>query len=188
MTELLWVDLVALSLGSVVALLDLDVEIGRHQVGRAAYGVLVLAGLLGVYAFVLHEGRLPLPGWGIGLFAVLYLPFLSHSFIDLELTDRLARRELEELLLGRTFRELRNGSGQDVLRVGRRKLRIHWEARNEEGGIVVELDVHPSLLPVTVSRPHVATIRDDLHLEKIRGDILRRREVEQMIGADLRQR
>jgi hypothetical protein len=178
MSELLWLDLTALAFGSLVAVLDLDVELGRYKVGRAAYGALVLAGLAGVYVMVLREGALPLPGWGIGLFALLYLPFLSQSFIDLDLTDRLARRELEELLLGRTFRQLRHGSGQDVLQVGKRRLRIHWEARNEDDGIVVELDVHPSLLPVTVSRPHVATIRDDLHLEKIRGDIRRRREAD----------
>lgn len=184
MSELLWLDLAALAFGSLVALLDLDVEVGPYKVGRAAYGVLVLAGLLGVYVIVLREGALPLPGWGIGLFAVLYLPFLSHSFIDLDLTDRLARRELEEMLLGRNFRQLRNASGQDVLRVDGRRLRIHWQARNEDGGIVVELDVHPSLLPVTVSRPHVATIRDDVHLEKIRGDILRRREVEARLGGE----
>jgi hypothetical protein len=183
MSELLWLDLAALSFGSLVAVLDLDVEIGAHKVGRAAYGVLVLLGLVGVYVLVLREGAVPLPGWGIGLFAVLYLPFLSHSFIDLDLTDRLARRELEELLLGRSYRQLRNGSGQDVLRVEGRRLRIHWEARNEDEGIVVELDVHPSLLPVTVSRPHVATIRDDVHLEKIRSDIRRRREAEQRWGS-----
>jgi len=184
MSELLWLDLAALFFGALVAVLDLDVEVGPHKVGRAAYGVLVLAGLLGVYVLVLREGRLPLPGWGIGLFAVLYLPFLSHSFIDLDLTDRLARRELEELLLGRTFRQLRNGSGQDVLRIEGRKLRLHWEARNEHEGIIVELDVHPSLLPVTVSRPHVATIRDDVHLEKIRNDIRRRRAAEAHLGMD----
>jgi len=182
MSELLWLDLAALGIGALVAVLDLDVEVGPYKVGRAAYGVLVLAGLLGVYVLVLREGMLPLPGWGIAAFAVLYLPFLSHSFIDLELTDRLARRELEELLLGRNFRQLRNGSGEDVLRMGRRRLRIHWEARHEADGIVVELDVHPSLLPVTVSRPHVATIRDDLHLEKIRADILRRRDAEEHLG------
>lgn len=178
MLELLWLDLVALLFGALVALLDLDVEIGSRQVGRAAYGTLVLAGLAGVYAVLLRGGAFPLPGYGIGLLAVLYLPFLSHTFIDLSLTDRIARRELEELLLERTFRELRNGSGQDVVRVGRRRLKVHWEARDEDDGIVVELDVHPSLLPVTVSRPHVATVRDPLHLEKIRTDIRRRRALE----------
>lgn len=180
-SELLWLDLAALTLGSVVALLDLDVEVGPYKVGRAAYGTLVLGGLLGVYTAVVHRGAIPVPGFGIGLFALLYLPFLSQSFIDLELTDRLARRELEELLLGRTFRQLRNGSGQDVIQVGRRRLRLHWEARTESDGIVVELDVHPSLSPLTVSRPHVATIRDERDLERIRVDIRRRRAAEELL-------
>ncbi|NNE43611.1 MAG: hypothetical protein HKN12_05345, partial [Gemmatimonadetes bacterium] len=142
---------------------------------RAAYGILVLLGLLGSYVLVLDSGRLPVPSYGIGLFALLYLPFLSQRFIDLDLTDSLARHELEVLLLGRDFRELQNASGQDVLKQGRRKLRIHWEAHRDEEGLVVELDVHPSLFPVTVSRPHIATVRDQTHLERIRDEIRRRR-------------
>ena len=54
-------------------------------------------------------------------------------------------------------------------------MRMHWEGREEEGTLVLELDVHPSLLPVTVSRPHVAVVRGQPHLERIRADVLRLR-------------
>lgn len=178
MIGLLWTDVVALTVGSVVAVLDLDLQLGRHRVGRPAYGILVLGGLVAAYLHVVRTGALPLPAYGVLFFAVVYLPFLSQSFIDLELTDRVARRELERLLLGRDFRELRYLTGEDTLTEGRRRLRVHWEARDEGDGISLELDVHPSLLPVTVSRPHVATIRDQLHLERIRADIRRRRAAE----------
>ncbi|MGQ0720429.1 MAG: hypothetical protein ACT4PE_02520 [Candidatus Eiseniibacteriota bacterium] len=176
MVEFLWIDCIALAAGASLAALDVDFQVGRHAAGRPVYGVLVLLGLLGAYAEVVGGGALPAPGFGILFFAVLYLPFLSQSFIDLDVTDRIARRELERLLLGKDYRELRNASGQDVVREGKRRLRLHWEARSEGGHLVVELDVHPSLSPVTVSRPHVATIRDQAHLERIREDIRRRRE------------
>lgn len=175
MLALLWLDLIALGLGSVVAVLDVDVELGRLKVGRPAFGLLVLAGLLATYSHVIRSGVIPVPGYGILAFALLYLPFLSHSFIDLDLTDRVARRELEGLLLGLSFPELRAASGHGVVREGGRMLRVHWEARAEPDGILLELDVHPSTLPITVSRPHVATVRDEGHLERIRGDIRRRR-------------
>lgn len=175
MVELLWIDLFALTVGSAVAVLDLDLQIGHRRIGRPLYGVLVLGGLLVAYVHVLRAGVLPLPAFGVLAFALLYLPFLSQSFIDLELTDRVARRELERLLLGRDFRELRHAFGEDTLLEGRRRLRVRWEAREEGEGISLELDVHPSLLPLTVSRPHVATIRNQRHLERIRNDIRRRR-------------
>jgi hypothetical protein len=54
-------------------------------------------------------------------------------------------------------------------------MRLHWECSLEENELVVELDVHPSLFPVTISRPHVVRIRSPWHLERIRADILRRR-------------
>jgi hypothetical protein len=178
MVAFLWIDCLALAAGAALAALDVDFQLGRHAAGRPVYGALVLAGLLGAYVEVVGGGTLPLPGFGILVFAVLYLPFLSQSFIDLDVTDRIARRELEGLLLLKDYRELRNGSGQEVLREGRRRFRVHWEARSEDGGLVVELDVHPSLSPLTVSRPHVATIRDQSHLERIREDIRRRRWTE----------
>jgi hypothetical protein len=171
MTALLWLDVAALGVASVVAVLDVDVRLGGRAVGRAVYGALVLAGLVGCYLFVVGQGWLPVPGWVLLGFAVLYLPFLSSAFIDLSVTDARARNELESLLLSRDFAQLRHGSGQDVVREGRRRLRLHWESHDEEGGILVELDVHPSLLPVTISRPHVAWVRDQLHLERIRGEI-----------------
>jgi hypothetical protein len=130
-------------------------------------------GLLTLYTFVVREGWLPLPGYLMGLFALLYLPFLSSAFVDLETTDRRAREELEALLLEREFRQLVRASDERVIEVGRRRMRMHWEGREDEGALVLELDVHPSLLPVTVSRPHVAYVRNQGHLERIREDILR---------------
>ena len=42
-----------------------------------------------------------------GLSVLSVIPFLSQSFIDLEMTDRLAQRELESLLLDEDFERLR---------------------------------------------------------------------------------
>jgi hypothetical protein len=173
--ELLWCDAIALTFASAVAILDLDVQWRSHRLGRPIYGLLVLLGLFALYVHVVREGWIPLPGWLLGAFALAYLPFLSGAFIDLSVTDRRARRELEELLLRRDWRQLLHASDERVLDAGRRKLRVHWEGKEEEGALVLELDVHPSLLPVTVSRPHVAYVRDQAHLERIREDILRAR-------------
>ncbi|MEZ5063703.1 MAG: hypothetical protein R3B81_03160 [bacterium] len=173
MVPWLWLDVFALAVASTVAVLDLDVRVGDREAGRAIYGGLVLLGLVGSYQYAVTEAQLPLPGWFVIAFAVLYLPFLHTAFIDLRTTDRFAREELHALLLNRDFRALQRGSGQDVLRVGRRRLRMHWEAHDEDDGITIELDVHPSLWPVTVSRPHVAFVRDQTHLEYLRRDIRR---------------
>jgi hypothetical protein len=175
---LLWLDVAALAVATVVAALDLDVQIGDRRVGRPVYGLLVLAGLLGAYVFVVREGWLPVPAWFVLGFALVYLPFLSPAFIDLRTTDESAREELEGLLLERDFVQLRHASDQGVIRQGKRRLRFHWEVHDEDDGIVVELDVHPSLLPVTISRPHVAFVRSQVHLEHIRADIRRERERE----------
>jgi hypothetical protein len=174
--ELIWLNLSALAVCAVVAVLDIDVQVANRKVGRPIFGFLVLLGLLGLYTFVVREGHLPLPGYGVVLFAVVYLPFLSQSFIDLETTDRIAQRELETLLLAEDFERLRFTGGVRVVRMGKRKLRMHWESRREEEGVLIELDVHPSLLPITISRPHIASVRDQLHLNRIRDDILRHRE------------
>ncbi|MFN8179991.1 MAG: hypothetical protein U0167_18810 [bacterium] len=174
--EWLWCAAAALAAGATIAILDRDVEWGGRKVGRPVYGVFVLGGLLGAYAFVLREGYLPLPGWLIVAFAIAYLPFLSSRFIDLETTDQCAVREIENLLLDRDIRDLRNASGTWVLREGRRRMRVHWDGRQEGDGVLLELDVHPSLFPVTVSRPHVVLVRDRRDLERMRGDIRRRRE------------
>jgi hypothetical protein len=176
-TPLLWTDLVALVVCSIVALRDVDVELRGVRVGRPVFGAFVLVGLVGVYVAVVREGFVPAPGYGVVGFALLYLPFLSTAFIDLETTDRFAREQLEALLLERDLARLRHASGHDVLVCGRRRLKMHWEAREApDSGIVVELDVHPSTLPLTVSRPHVAEIRDQIHLEFIRQEIRKRRE------------
>jgi hypothetical protein len=176
--EFLWVDAFALVIGAGVAILDVDFQPGGRKLGRPVYGALVLAGLLATYTTVVHEGVLPPPAWAVLVCAALYLPFLSTRFIDLETTDRHAREALQTLLLEREFAQLRHASGQGVLRHGRRRLRLHWECRVEEGELRVELDVHPSLLPVTVSRPHVAHVRSPAHLEHLRADIRRRRAAE----------
>lgn len=175
MVELLWVDVLLLAIATVVAVLDRDVRWRSVPLGRPIYGLLVFGGLLLLVAHVGREGAIPLPGWAIGAFALCYLPFLSASFVDLPTTDPRARRELEALLLTRDFRQLVHASDEVVIREGKRKLRMHWEGRHEEGALVLELDVHPSLLPVTVSRPHVAIVRDQLHLERIREDVRRTR-------------
>lgn len=175
MVPLLWTAAAALALGAALTVLDHDVEWEGRRVGRPLYGLLVVAGLLLVYGFVTRTGALPLPGWVILAFAVAYLPFLSSAFIDLETTDAHAVREIEQLLLERDLRELRHASGSRVLKDGRRRLRMHWECRVQEEGVVLELDVHPSLLPVTVSRPHVVHVRDARDLERIRAEIRRRR-------------
>jgi hypothetical protein len=174
--ELLWLIAVALGVGAGVTVLDVDFRLGGWRAGRPVYGVLVLGGLLLLYARVVAEGTIPVPGWAILAFAVFYVPFLSGKFIDLELTDAVARTELENLLLERDYSKLRHASGTDVLTVSGRKLRMHWECSVEEHGLFLELDVHPSLLPVTVSRPHLAQIRGPAHLELLRREILRRRE------------
>ena len=173
--ELLWCAAAALAAGAMVAILDRDVEWDGHKVGRPVYGVFVLAGLLGAYVFVVREGYLPLPGWLIVAFAIAYLPFLSSRFIDLEATDARAVREIEDLILTKDLRELRHASGTTILKEGRRRMRVHWECHAEGDGIVLELDVHPSLFPVTVSRPHVVLVRDPRDLERIRADIRRKR-------------
>ena len=175
MVAILWILVLALAVSSVVAIFDFDVEIGDVAVGRLVYGALVLLGLGLCYVLVVETGRMPWPGWAILGFAVLYLPFLSSAFVDLTTTDRHAREQLEDLLLSRDYVQLRHASGSDVIKQGRRRLRLHWEVTDEDEGIAVELDVHPSLLPVTVSRPHVAFVRDQLHLDRIRQEILRAR-------------
>jgi len=175
MTELLWVAAAALTAGAAVAVLDRDVEWRGRKVGRPAYGILVLGGLLVAYVVVIRDGWLPAPGWLVVSFALAYLPFLSSAFIDLETTDARAMREIENLLLSKELRELRHATGAGILREGRRRLRVHWECRAREGGVVLELDVHPSLLPVTVSRPHVVHVRDAADLERLREEIRRRR-------------
>jgi len=174
--ELLWADVVALTIASGIAVLDVDVQWREHRLGRPLYGMLVLAGLLLLYTFVVRQGYVPVPGLLVGLFAFLFLPFLSTAFIDLQTTDVSARRELEKLLLERDFRQLVNASDERVIREGRRRLRMHWEGHEEAGTLVLELDVHPSLLPVTISRPHVATVADQRDLERIREDIRRNRD------------
>ncbi len=175
MVALLWMAAAGLAAGAVFTILDHDIEWRGRGVGRPLYGALVLAGLLTVYVFVTRTGWLPLPAWIVLAFAAGYLPFLSPSFIDLETTDAHAVREIERLLLENDLRELRHSSGSSVLRAGRRRLRMHWECRVQDDGVVVELDVHPSLLPVTVSRPHVVHVRDAHDLERIRTEIRRRR-------------
>ena len=177
MIPLLWSAVGALALGAALSLLDQDVEWEGRKVGRPLYGALVFAGLMATYVFVSRQGWLPLPGWIIVLFAVAYLPFLSSAFIDLETTDAHAVREIEQLLLDKELRELRHASGSRVLADGRRKLRMHWECRVHEDGVTLELDVHPSLFPVTVSRPHVVSVRDARDLERIRAEIRRRRSL-----------
>jgi hypothetical protein len=174
--QLLWLNVAALAVCALVAVLDVDVRLANRRVGRPIFGLLVFLGLFLVYSFVVREGRLPVPGYGVVLFAVLYLPFLSSSFIDLETTDRIAQRELEALLLAEDFERLRRCTGVKVLHLGGRRLRMHWESRrDEEEGVLIELDVHPSLLPITISRPHIATVRDQIHLDRIRRDIVRQR-------------
>lgn len=174
MVPLLWALVAALTVGAAVTLLDHDVEWEGRKIGRPLYGALVLGGLLVVYAFVTRSGWMPLPGWLVLAFAVTYLPFLSSAFIDLETTDAHAVRELERLLLEKDLRELRHATGHGVIRDGRRRLRVHWECRVLDDGVLLELDVHPSLLPVTVSRPHVVHVRDTHDLERIRREIRRR--------------
>lgn len=176
MLELLWTDVVALTMASTVAVLDLDVQWRSLRLGRPVYGLLVLAGLLALYTFVVHEGWVPIPGYVVGAFALAYLLFLTTAFIDLETTDLRARLELESLLLTKDYRELIRASHETEIQEGKRRLRMHWEGKAEHGALVLELDVHPSMLPVTVSRPYVATVRDQMHLERIRRDILRKRE------------
>jgi hypothetical protein len=178
--ELLWVDAAVLVVASGVAVLDVDVSWHSFRLGRPLYGLLVLAGLLLLYSFVVRQGYVPPPGFLVGFFAAAYLPFLSSAFIDLETTDPRARNELETLLLSRDFRQLLHASDERILEIGVRRLRMHWEGREEDGTLVLELDVHPSLLPVTVSRPHVAVIRDQRHLENVREDVRRRRAVDHM--------
>jgi hypothetical protein len=175
LTELLWLDTALLTAGAIVAVLDIDFQWGRYKAGRPVYGVLVLAGLFAVYVHVVRSGSVPVPGWPVMVCAFGYLPFLSSRFIDLDTTDLLAREALESLLLERNFSQLRFASAEGVFRVGKRRFRFHWESREERDGIVIELDVHPSLLPVTISRPHVALVRDPIHLERLREDIRRRR-------------
>ncbi len=175
MFALLWTAAAALAVGAVFTVLDHDVEWGGRRIGRPLYGALVFAGLMAVYVFVTRTGWLPLPGWIVLAFAAAYLPFLSSSFIDLETTDAHAVREVERLLLEKDLRELRHSTGSGVLRDGRRRLRVHWECRVQDDGVLLELDVHPSLLPVTVSRPHVVHVRDAQDLERIRAEIRRRR-------------
>jgi len=182
--ELLWTDAAALAVASGVALLDLDVSWRGHHLGRPLYGLLVFGGLLALYLFVVREGYVPAPGYAVGVFAALYLPFLSTAFIDLETTDPRAREELETLLLTRDFRALMHASDERVLAVGKRRLRVRWEGREEDGELVLELDVQPSLLPITVSRPHVAIIHDQRHLERVRENVRRRRLADQMSPAD----
>ncbi|MBZ0268762.1 hypothetical protein K8I85_11440 [bacterium] len=176
MVELLWMDVLLLVVATVVAVLDRDVHWRSVPLGRPLYGILVFGGLGLLVAYVGREGAIPVPGWLLGLFALAYLPFLSARFVDLPTTDPRARRELEALLLTRDFRQLVHASDEVVLEEGRRKLRMHWEGRDEDGKLILELDVHPSLLPITVSRPHVAVVRDQLHLERIREDVRRLRE------------
>lgn len=175
MIELLWVSTAALAAGATLAILDRDVEWQGRKVGRPVYGVFVLGGLMAAYVTVVRDGWLPLPGWIIVAFALAYLPFLSTTFIDLETTDERALREIENLLLTREIRELRHASGSEVIREGRRRMRLHWECRPHGDGILVEMDVHPSLFPVTVSRPHVVAVRDAQDLQRIREEIRRRR-------------
>lgn len=184
MIELLWADAVVLAAASAIAVLDVEVSWRSIRLGRPLYGLLVLAGLVLLYSFVIREGHVPLPGFAVGVFAALYLPFLSSAFIDLETTDPRARDELETLLLTRDFRQLLHASDERILEIGRRRLRLHWEGSEEEGKLILELDVHPSLLPVTVSRPHVAVIRDQGHLELVRVDVRRRRSAHQMSPAE----
>ncbi len=171
----LWLDAIALAIGAGFAVLDLDFHVAGRRMGRPAYGALVLGGLLGLYMVVIDRGAIPVPGWAILAGATVYLPFLSSRFIDLELTDFIAHEELEGLLLEHDFARLRHASGRSEIRHGRRRLRLHWECIEEDGELFVELDVHPSLFPITVSRPHVAQIRSPLHLDRIRADILVRR-------------
>lgn len=175
MIPFLWLDALLLASCSVIAALDMEVQWGEVRIGRPVYGLLVLAGLLVSWAAVLRDGALPSPAWGIVVFAVAYLPFLSSRFIDLPTTDRLAVEELEEILLRDDFGALRTTVGSEVVRVGRRRLRIEWEGRAQGAAAVVRLTVHPSLLPVTVSRPHVARIEGPEHLERIREEIRERR-------------
>lgn len=175
MIPFLWFDMLLLASCSVIAALDMEVQWGEARIGRPVYGLLVLAGLLVSWAAVLRDGALPPPSWGIVAFAVAYLPFLSCRFIDLPTTDRLAVEELEEILLRDDFGALRRTSGSEVLRVGRRRLRVEWEGRAQGAAAIVWLTVHPSLLPVTVSRPHVARVEGPGHLEQIRGEIRERR-------------
>lgn len=189
MIDLLWAFVAALAAASAVAVRDVDVRWRSHRVGRPLFGLFVLGGLATLYLFVWSEGYVPWPGFLVGLFAIAYLPFLSSTFIDLETTDSRALDELETLLLTRDFRQLLNASDERVLEHGRRRLRLHWEGREEDGCLVLELDVHPSLFPLTVSRPHVAVVLDQLHLEHVREDVRRRRgagrpPVDQMSPAD----
>ncbi len=178
MIELLWISTAALAAGAMLAVLDRDVEWQGRKIGRPVYGAFVLGGLMAAYVTVVQSGWLPLPGWIIVAFALAYLPFLSNAFIDLETTDARALQEIENLLLARDIRELRHGSGNEVIRVGRRRLRMHWECRPHGEGVVVELDVHPSLFPITVSRPHVVAVKDGHDLQRIRDEIRRRRAQE----------
>jgi len=171
----LWIDAVLLAVSSVVAVLDLEVRWRDAHVGRPVYGALVLAGLVGVWTTVLRTGSVPLPGFVIVACAIAYLPFLSSSFIDLGTTDRLAVERLEDMLLRCELGVLRTTSGSDVIRLGRRSLRVEWEGRAEGDATLFLLNVYPSLLPVTVSRPHVARIESRAHLERIRARIRARR-------------
>ncbi len=175
MVPFLWFDVAVLAGFSAIAVLDMEVQWGEVRIGRPIYGLFVLLGLLVVYTFAVREGAVPLPGWAVVAFAVAYLPFLSTSFIDLPTTDRLAVEELEEILLRQKFRALRTTTGSEVIRVGRRRLRVDWEGQPWGAAVVVQLNVHPSLLPVTVSRPHVARIESEEHLERIRAEIRHRR-------------
>lgn len=175
MVPFLWVDVVVLAGCSVLAVLDVEAEWGRIRLGRPVYGLFVLAGLGAVYTIVVREGSVPPPGWGVMAFAVAYLPFLSTAFIDLPTTDRLAVEELEEILLGLGFRELRTTTGSEVVRRNGRRLRVEWEGTAQGDAVLVRLTVHPSLLPVTVSRPHVARIEGEEHLGRIRAEIRARR-------------
>jgi hypothetical protein len=179
MIELLWSAAAALAAGATLAVLDREVEWQGRKIGRPVFGLFVLGGLLAAYVHVVREGWLPLPGWIVVGFALAYLPFLSTAFIDLETTDARAVREIEDLLLARELRELRHASGTEVLEEGRRRLRMHWECRPDDEGVVLELDVHPSLLPVTVSRPHVIHVRNGHDLQRIRGEIRRRRAAQE---------
>ncbi len=182
MLELLWLDVVLLAVGSLIAVLDREVHWRSVRLGRPIYGLLVIGGLVAVSALVSRHGVMPLPGYLVGLFALAYLPFLSTAFVDLPTTDARALVELETLLLTREFRALVHASDEVVLREGRRQLRMHWEGRDEGGTLVLELDVHPSLGPVTVSRPHVAVVRDQRHLERIRMKLRRARDGESAAG------
>ncbi len=100
-------------------------------------------------------------------------------------TDFARQRYIVESLKKRSFEELKRNQSERI-RVEGRTGYAHWKSYEYENGIgmIVEFDVHPSALPISVSASEIIRIQSHGHLEQMKRDLQQSDDYSPFLASD----